>query len=176
MSVSRGPFAIALLVVLVLSLAANFVVVGFVASRVGEFRLTGMQRIVALGVKNYPIGDPQRDRGRKRPPMPQSLGAALADFNAARQRAFTAMRAEPFDPARLDAEFADVRAKTELLQRLGHEVIAKAVAAADPGRARPHQAAEAVLKFRKTSDRCAPVRASRPRAARPARARPRAVW
>ena len=59
-----------------------------------------------------------------------ALGTALADFNAARQLAFTAMRGAPFDPAGLDAAFADVREKTEVLQRLGHEVIAKAIAAA----------------------------------------------
>ena len=107
----RGSFAIALLVVLVLSLAANFVVIGFVASRVGEFRLTGIQRIVALGVKNYPT-EIRNAIMEEAATNAAALGAALADFNAARQRAFTAMRAEPFDPARLDAEFADVRAKT----------------------------------------------------------------
>jgi hypothetical protein len=127
----RGPFAIALLVVLVLSLAANFVVIGFVVSRVGEFRLTGIQRIVALGVKNYP-SEIRQAIMEEAAINAAALGAALADFNAARQRAFIAMRAEPFDPSRLDAEFADVREKTEVLQRLGHEVIAKAIAAATP--------------------------------------------
>lgn len=127
----RGPFAIALLVALGLSLAANLVVLGFAASRVGTLRMGGLDRVVALGLRGYPqeirraiAAEALAERG--------AFAKAIADFTAARQRAFEAMRAEPFDPAALAAAFAEMRARTTVLQELGQQAIGKAIAAAPP--------------------------------------------
>ena len=53
------------------------------------------------------------------------MRAALDAVQDARMRMFEAMRAEPFDAAALDAAFADVRAKTNELQRVGQEIVAR---------------------------------------------------
>jgi hypothetical protein len=47
-------------------------------------------------------------------------------------RMFEAMRADPFDPATLDAAFADLRMTTTELQQAGQQIVADAVAEAPP--------------------------------------------
>lgn len=127
----RGPFAIALLVVLGLSLAANLVVLGFAASRVGSIRMGGLDRVVALGLRGYPQ-EIRRAIAADALVEREAFAKAIGDFSAARMRAFEAMRAEPFDPAALAAAFAEMREKTAVLQQLGHGAIGKAIAAAPP--------------------------------------------
>jgi hypothetical protein len=43
---------------------------------------------------------------------------------------FEAMRADPFDPAALQAAYADLRARTGELQQIGQQIVADALAAA----------------------------------------------
>ncbi len=124
----RGPLAIALLVVVFLSLAANLIVAGFIVSRVaGPPRPDGeIERIVAIGIRAFPpeiqkaIGDGSRD---KRDEMKVKLDAV----KDARRAMFDAMRADPFDPAALDAAYANLRAKTTDLQEIGQEIVADAL-------------------------------------------------
>jgi uncharacterized membrane protein len=128
----RGPTAVVVLIVLSLSLAANFLVAGFVAARLANpARMDAVEQIVALGVRVFPseirraiVADALRQGG--------GLREALARFREARQRAFQAMRAEPFDPDALDAAFADVRARTSELQAAGQKLVGTAVASASP--------------------------------------------
>jgi hypothetical protein len=65
---------------------------------------------------------------RERP----ELRAALDDLQEARRRMFELMKAEPFDRAALDAAFADVRTKTEMLQARGQQLLGDAVEQASP--------------------------------------------
>jgi hypothetical protein len=120
----RGPFAFILLALLIVSLAANFLVLGFAAARHRGFDEAGaIDRIVALGARAFPRelrGEIGVQLGRHR----GELGAALRDLGQARREMFRQMAAEPLDRAALDAAFADVRAKTDRLQRLGQELVA----------------------------------------------------
>jgi hypothetical protein len=126
----RGRLAIVLLTVLVLSLAVNFVVAGFVIARsLGLGRLGPVEQIVAIGARAFP-GEIRRAIVAEALGDGAALRDDLAELRAARQRAFDAMRAEPFDRAALDAAFAEVRARTDRLQTTGQGIVADAVAAA----------------------------------------------
>jgi uncharacterized membrane protein len=128
----RGPFAFVIVGVLVLSLAANFLVLGFAAARYHNFdEGAAIERIVSLGTRAFPrelrrqIGDALgQHRGE--------LRGALRDVQEARRHMLEVMAADPFDRAALDAAFADVRAKTDTLQRLGQELVGDVVAEATP--------------------------------------------
>ncbi len=128
----RGPLAVIILAVAVLSLAANFVILGFAAGRIGDLRGGAIERIVALGARGFP----KEIRGAivdKALAERSDLRAAFADVRAARQRMFEAMRAEPFDEAALETAFAEVRERTAALQALGQGIVGDAVAAAPAG-------------------------------------------
>lgn len=129
----RGPFAFILVGLLIVSLAANFLILGFAAARYhGGFDGPGaIERIVALGARSFPhelrgqIGD---QLGRHR----GELRAALRDLGEARRDMFRLMAAEPLDRAALNAAFADVRAKTDRLQQLGQELVEEVLVNAPP--------------------------------------------
>jgi uncharacterized membrane protein len=128
----RGPFALVIVGVLGLSLAANFLVLGFAAARYHGFdEGAAIERIVSLGTRAFPrelrhqIGD---ELGRHH----GELRGALADVQSARRHMFQVMTADPFDRTALDAAFADVRAKTDILQKLGQDLVGDVVAAATP--------------------------------------------
>ena len=125
----RGPFAVVLLVVLLVSLAANLLIAGFAVARFSGMGPPGgeIERIVALGIHAFPpeiqrniMGDVRDRRGE--------LRARVQAVQAARQRMFQAMRAEPFNRAALDAAFADVRNATNDVQIIGQNIVADAVA------------------------------------------------
>ncbi len=127
----RGPLAITLFAALVLSIAVNLIVAGFVVARLGGPPPPGseVERIVAIGIRAFPpeiqkaIADgtkAQRDQ----------LRARLNDVQDARKKMFDAMRADPFDPAVLNTAYANLRDKTNALQELGQQIVASAVAAA----------------------------------------------
>lgn len=128
----KGRLSVVVLILLGLSLAANFMVAGFIAARVAvPGRALVLEQIVNLGVRAFPaeirraiIAD-ALDEGA-------ALAGALADFRQARQRAFAAMRADPLDDAALEAAFAEVRVKTAALQTVGQAIVVRAVAAATP--------------------------------------------
>lgn len=128
----RTPLAIFLAALLIVSLAANFLVLGFAAARYGQFRQGDiLERVIALGARSFPA-DIRREitasLARERP----ELRAALQDVQEARRRMFELMRTEPFDRAALDAAFADVRAKTEALQERGQALLGDAIEQASP--------------------------------------------
>lgn len=126
----RGRTATVLVTVLALSLALNFFGGGMLAAGYRlERALASFDRTIAAFAGRFPpeirramAGDLvlRRDAGFR----------ALDDLRAARREMFAAMRAEPFDAARLARAMAEVRAKTTALQALGQSALAKAVAAA----------------------------------------------
>ncbi len=130
----RGPFAVTLLVVLLVSLAANLLVAGFAVSRFRGPPPPGggeIDRIVALGIRAFPpeIQGDIRDQVRAHR---GEFRAGLVAVQAARQQMFAAMRANPFDRAALDQAFANVRATTDEVQTVGQDIVAGAIAQAPP--------------------------------------------
>jgi uncharacterized membrane protein len=133
MTIAR-PWAVILLVVLVLSVAANLLIAGFVVARIGGGGPKPpnlIDRIVSFGIRAFPPGIQEsiKDQSRDQRDKLRVLVDAAVD---ARMRMFEAMRTEPFDPAALDAAFADLQARTTDLQRVGQEIVANAIAAAPP--------------------------------------------
>jgi uncharacterized membrane protein len=130
----RGPFAVVLLLLLFVSLAGNFLVAGFVAARVNVPRppaVADVDRVLANAVRGFPT-ELQRaiaDAGRTSRPQ---LRTRLDAVQKARQEMFDAMRAQPFDPAALDAAFTDYRSSTAALQKVGEDLVAKAIANVPP--------------------------------------------
>ena len=127
----RGPLAITLFAALILSVAVNLVVAGFVVARLHGPLPPGseVERIVSMGTRGFPpeiqkaIADgatAKRDEIRQR----------LDDVQVARRQMFDAMRAVPFDPAALDAAYANLRDKTAALQEAGQQIVSQAVASA----------------------------------------------
>lgn len=128
----RGPLAWVFAAVLLVSLATNVLIAGVVlahlhGSRPGE----DFEHIIGMIARPYPpeiqrsimdsaIGD--RDELRQR----------FDAMREARRKAFDAARADPFDPATLDAANADIRSATDAMQqavqRLEMDAIAKAPA------------------------------------------------
>lgn len=128
----RGPFAYALVAILIVSLAANLLILGFAASRYrGADEASAIERIVALGVRAFPreMRSEINDQfGHHR----SELRGAFRDVREARRHVFSAMTAEPFSRANLDAAFAEVRSETDKLQRLGQELVGDVVEAETP--------------------------------------------
>ena len=129
MTIGR-PLAIALLALLILSVAGNLVVAGFAVARFAGPRPGGeVERIVALGIRAFPpeirqaITESTRQQRDK-------FRAMVDETRNARMRMFEAMRAEPFDRARLEAAYADLRSRTNDIQALGQSIVAEAVAQA----------------------------------------------
>ena len=128
----RGPFAVLLLLLLFVSLAANFLVAGFVVARTNQPPALGpadVERLVSLAVRGFPpeiqrtIADTTKAKG------PQ-LRAGLEAVQQSRQRMFDAMRAQPFNQATLDAAFADYRNATAALQKVSQDAVTQALAQA----------------------------------------------
>jgi hypothetical protein len=133
----RGPFAFLILAIMIVSLAANFLVLGFAAARFGGgpfgFGDDGgaIERIVALGARAFPR-ELRREIGGQLGRHRGELRAALDEVREARLRMFATMAAEPFDRAALDAAFAEVRAATDRLQLLGQDLVGDVVEKAPP--------------------------------------------
>lgn len=134
----RGPLAVVIALALLLSLATNLLVVGFVGGRFfgphfgpppgpgGE-----IERIVAIGARAFP---PKiRDNiGKLAEGERDDMHARFDAVQEARQRMYAAMRADPFDRAAVEAAFADLTAKTDALQAAGQEIVLKALEQATP--------------------------------------------
>lgn len=129
----RGPFAFVIVAVLIVSLAANFLVLGFAVARYHGFSEgAAIERIVALGARAFPR-DLRHQIGEQLGRHRGELRAALAEVRAARRHMFEVMTAEPFDRSNLDAAFAEVRAATDRLQALGQQLVGDVVEEATPG-------------------------------------------
>ena len=129
----RGPLAAVLGVALLISVAVNLVIAGFVGSRFfGPPRPGGeIERVVAIGVRAFPpeIRDAiKRETDAERDQMRARFDAV----RDARKTMFEAMRADPFDSAKLKAAYDDLRAKTDALQEAGQQIVFDAVAKAPP--------------------------------------------
>lgn len=132
----RGPFAFLLVLVLLLSLAGNLLIAGFVGGRAFGPRGPGgpaneIERIAAIGPRTFP--SEIRDQiERAAAAQRDAMHARFDAVQEARDRMFAAMRADPFDPAALAAANADLRAATTALQEAGQEIILKAISDAPP--------------------------------------------
>jgi hypothetical protein len=129
----RGRFAVTLLVVLLVSLAANLTIAGFLASRAVGPRPGGdeIDRIVSLGIHDFPpeIQRDILDQVRiRRVELDDNIGA----MQAAERSMFRAMHADPPDRVALEAAFADVRSTTNDVQAIGQGIVAHAIAKSPP--------------------------------------------
>lgn len=128
----RGAFAYVLVALLIASLAANFLVLGFAAARYRDFDDAGaIDRIVALGARAFPR-ELRDEIGEQLGSHRGALRGALRDLGEARREMFRQMAAEPLDRDALDRAFRDVRDKTDKLQRLGQELVEEVVVNASP--------------------------------------------
>jgi hypothetical protein len=128
----RGPFAVVLLLLLFLSVAANLLIAGFVAARVTAPRTPAdFERVVAASVRGLPQEIQRAVLEETRANRPE-LRAKLQDLEQAQQRMYQAMRAQPFDEAALNTALGDYRDKTTALQAAGQQILADAVAQAPP--------------------------------------------
>ena len=132
----RGPFAVTLLVVLFVSLAANLLIAGFAVSRFSGGRPPGfgggdLDRLVTLGIGAFPpeIQDDIRQRVQDERPKFRNY---LMGLRQTRQTMFDAMRAPDFDRKALDDAFAELRDELNGIQVVGQAIVADAVAAAPP--------------------------------------------
>lgn len=130
----QGRTAAALLVVLGLSLVVNFAGVGFFLTAFGRpdgGQTLSISNALVLANRRFPAeirsalhdafaAEPERVRG------------AFRALKEARRATYEAMKAEPFDKARLDAAFALERQRTQELQEIGHAALAVAIAGATP--------------------------------------------
>lgn len=124
----RGPLAVVLMVALLVSVAVNLTIAGFIFARVAGPRPGGeVERIVAIGIRAFPpeirkaIADGSK---AKRDEMKARLDAV----QDARRKMFDVMRGDPFDPAALDAAYVELRARTADLQEVGQDIVADALA------------------------------------------------
>lgn len=131
----RGPFAIILAILLVVSLAANFIVLGFAAAQYGTRGSGGdaasIERIVTLGARAFPR-DLRRQIKQELDSHRGEMRTAVRDLGSARRDMFRIMAAEQLDQQALSAAFIEVREKTDELQRLGQELIADVLEDASP--------------------------------------------
>lgn len=128
----RGRWAIALLVALALSVGLNLFAAGVGVSlmRLRE-AAWGIDRGQGAVMARFP-DEIRRGVGRGLIARRGALRDGLAALSEARAAMFEAMRAEPFDAARLSAAMAEVRARGADLQRMAHDAVAEAVADAEP--------------------------------------------
>ena len=129
----RGPLAIIFAVVLLLSVATNLLVAGFVVARLHGPPPPGddIERIVAIGIRAFPP-EIQKAISEGAQARRDDVRTRVDAVQEARRKMFEAMRADPFDQAALEATYADLRAKTNDLQQVGQEIALDAVAKASP--------------------------------------------
>jgi len=130
----RGPFAAVLLLLLFVSLAANFLVAGFVVARLNapsQNATADVDRVVANAVRGFPQEIQRAIADTTKANRPQ-LRTRLDAVQKARQDLFEAMRAQPFNQPRLESAFADYRVAVAALQQAGEDVMTQAIAQAPP--------------------------------------------
>jgi hypothetical protein len=127
----RGPLAWIVAIALLLSLALNVLIAGFVLGRLHGGPENDFDHLVGFIVRPYPpeiqhaIRDGARDHRAE-------LGQRLDALRDARRQAFEAGRANPFDAAKLQAAQASVRAAVTAMQQTVHGIEADAIAHATP--------------------------------------------
>lgn len=128
----RGRWAIVLLSLLVLSIGLNLFGLGVVAARQAiERESPGILRIIAVIMAPFP---PEVRRGLRGAVIAErrEFIAAAGELRAARQEAFEAMRAEPFDEAALTEAMVRVREKGIAIQELAQTQLIRVLAEAGP--------------------------------------------
>lgn len=128
----RGKWAVALLTVLLLSVAANLFLGGlFAGGALYQTRQPGPVRALAAFVESLPEAARPvvRDAFLERRAELRERFVAVA---AARREVGRIMAEEDLDRARLDAAFGEVRARSVATQALLHEILAGAMAELPP--------------------------------------------
>jgi len=127
----RGSWAIGVLVALALSLAINFTVGGFFAARsvFGPDHPPprgGFSGFLTAADRAFPpqMREALRDDLFNDPTVKANFDA----FRAARQEMYAAMRADPYDPAALEAALDKIQASTSALQQAGHQALERIMA------------------------------------------------
>jgi uncharacterized membrane protein len=126
----RGPTAAFVVAALGLSLAANVFLGGYMLARASrEAPMPSIDRGILLGGHGYPPAI----RSALKEAMQQDrddMRERLRGLRRARRESFDAMRADPFDAARLAAALAAERAAVTRLQEGGHAVLESVIGAA----------------------------------------------
>lgn len=126
----RGTTAAIVVAALGLSLAANVFLGGYLGARVArDVPMPAIDRGILLGGHDYP----PPIRGALKEAMRQDrddMRDRLRALRRARRESFDAMRADPFDAARLAAALAAERAAVTRLQEGGHAVLEAVIGAA----------------------------------------------
>ncbi|HEY5082125.1 MAG TPA: periplasmic heavy metal sensor [Bauldia sp.] len=127
----RGPLAIVFAIVLLLSVATNLLIAGFVVARLHGPPPGGdeIERIVMMGIRAFPP-ELQKAIVASAHAKDDEMKTKIDTVKQARQKIFDAMRAEPFDRAALEAAYADLRTSTGALQQVGQELTLDALASA----------------------------------------------
>ncbi len=124
----RGPLAVVLMLALLISVAVNLTIAGFAFSRFAGPRPGGeIERIVSIGIRAFPP-EIQQAIAEGSDARRTEMKAKLDAVQEARRKMFDAMRANPFDPAALDAAYADLRARTTDLQLVGQAIVGAVLA------------------------------------------------
>lgn len=122
----RGSWAIAVLVALAISLAINFTLGGFVTARMfGPHPPRGGFHSM-MGDRAYP--HEMREAIRRKLFDDPKVKQRLRALRQARRDMFTAMRADPYDPAALKTALDEIQANTTALQQAGHAALEHIVA------------------------------------------------
>jgi uncharacterized membrane protein len=128
-----GRSAIAVLAALGLSVAINFVAIGFFASHWMSRPDRGMtaERIVSLGARSLPP-ELRASIATELEPHNGDLRNAMRQIRDARTALFAAMRAEPFDADAVKSAFATLRDKLDGAAAIGQDAILGALQNASP--------------------------------------------
>lgn len=131
----RRPGLLALIVLLVASLAANLVVAGFVLQRAldargGAERLSERAAYAVVGHLPDAVRDPLLRAIVSQKP---ELERAAKDIRRSRREVRAAMRAEPLDAARLRAALAQTRDRSQALLSIIDDQIVAAMPAIPAG-------------------------------------------
>ena len=128
----RGRWAIVLLTLFVLSIGLNLFGLGIVAARHAIDRETpGFLRIIAVIMAPFPR-EIRRDLRLSVIEDRREFIAAASELRDARQQAFEAMRAEPFDAAALEEAMFRVRERGLVIQELAQTRLIRVLAESDP--------------------------------------------
>ena len=130
----RGKWSIALLSVLVVSLALNLFIIGFAASRVYQFhhgRGPGIERMFSSFLAKFPREIRHELREEMEDIRPE-MSAAMRDLHNARRDMIEVMRDPGMTSEALGHAMMRVREKLDAVQTLGLEAVRRVVDEADP--------------------------------------------
>ena len=130
----RGKWSIAILAVLVLSLAANLFVAGFAFSKFQQFKhghRPGIERMFGAYMTRFPAPIKQELRAELETLKPE-LSDRMTSLHEARRTMFELMRVDPLDTVALDSAMTEVGNQARLIGEIGQEAVRRVIENADP--------------------------------------------